>query len=255
MPKYRYRQKLADYRPILILLLAFVVLAALYFTSQIRMPPTTTTTTTTTTVVTTTTLPATTTTTITLQPAKGTLIIALKDVVHKIPGGTVIHSLNLTISNISIHRAGQTEEENETANETTDEAANETGQWFSVFSGRKSLDLLKYTDVHAIVGEAELDEGKYTQIRLSIPEANITITNAYLYIYRNKTYPMIIPSKELKLVNPFTIEAGKTSVLTLDFDVEQSVTRTADGYMLKPVVKILEETLEAGERPANAVVV
>jgi predicted GH43/DUF377 family glycosyl hydrolase len=68
----------------------------------------------------------------------------------------------------------------------------------------------------------------------------------------NKTYPLKVPSKELKLVHNFNIEQNKTSVLTLDFDLEQSLKKTDQGYILSPTVKILEESLEPGQKPTNS---
>jgi len=167
----------------------------------------------------------------------GTLIVALKDVQHKLPTIGTVTALDLTISSIKVHKANESNE-----------------SWITVFEGSKEIDLLLYTDVIAIVGEEELEVGKYTQIRLEIENASINITNPLIGIYKNKTYPMSIPSKELKLIHPFTVEENKTLVLTLDFDVEKSIIRAPE-YMLKPVIKILEESLEEEERPENSVIV
>jgi len=177
----------------------------------------------------------------------GMLVIALKDEQHNIPGGTTILNLTLRIDGITAHYVETTEGYNETGNET--------GKWITVSTEPKTLDLLQYTDVLAIVGEKELDAGKYTQLRLNITEANITIKNSFFYIYTSKTYQMEIPSEELKLINQFTVDSARTTVLTLDFDVENSVTHTADGYLLKPVVKMTEEKMEHEKRPSNSTIV
>jgi len=180
------------------------------------------------------------TTTTTSLPAKGGLIIAVKDVSHKLPRIGTVYALNLTINSVEVHFVG--------ANE------NATGQWIVLFSGEKTLDLLQYTDVIAIISEQELTPGKYTQIRLNLSDSTIKIYNLAMYIY-NKTFPLKVPSKELKLIHNFNIEQNKTVVLTLDFDVEQSVEKIGLDYTLRPTVKILEQSLPKGQKPTNSTMV
>jgi len=247
---YKFKTFVLKFKLFLATLLALAIITIpIYIVSQsVYKQPTTTTTLRTTTTTTTTTLPITlpTTTTLPLQQT-GELVIALKDEEHKIAGGTTVLNLSLTVSDVMVHLVQQ--EGNE---------SNETGKWIKISDQPKTLDLLRYTDVIAIIAEKELDAGKYTQIRLNITDANITIKNVYFKIYTSKTYPMIIPSNELKLVHPFTITAGKATVLTLDFDVEQSISLGVEGekrYILRPVVKILEESLARGERPENSEII
>lgn len=194
---------------------------------SLKPQPTTTTTLQTTTTVTTTT---------TIQPKiiTGRIIIAVKD--YKLPGGTTILNISMKIGNITVHYVNES-------------------RWIVVSSDMKTIQLLNYTNITAIIGQSEMETGKYTQIRLYITEANITIKNTLLKIYTGKTYPMVVPSKELKVVHQFNIEGNKTTVLTLDFDVENSVTHTADGYMLRPVVKVYEQRLEYGRVPENAKII
>jgi len=223
---------------IAILAVAVVLLAT--FSTQISITP-----------VTTTTVPAAFTTTTTV-PSTGTLLISVKDVKQKLAGLGQATSLILTINSIQVHKTGTN---------STDENVTAEG-WITIFSGSKTFDLLDYTDVKAILGEVELEPGKYTQIRMYIDSATINITNTEMSV-KNRKYPMTIagsgnlevPSKVLKLNHPFDIEEGKTLSLTLDFDVPNSVSRGGIGvYFLKPVINILEEKLEKGEKPANSVV-
>jgi len=243
--KYRYKPKhqfniRSDFKPNYKLLaaLCIIIIFALYFlfSSQFQQP---TTTTTTTTAVTT-----------TILPSKEKLIVAAKDAREKLVGLGYATSLNLTISSIQIH----------TTSNTTEDSNITAAGWITVFEGTKAFDLLEYTDALAIIGEKELDAGKYTQIRLYISDAKIKIYDLGRNI-SNKTYPMEIPSKVLKLVNPFTIEQNKTTVLTLDFDVPSSVpSREAVAgigmaYKLTPVVKVSETKIEAGTLPQNSTIV
>jgi len=157
----------------------------------------------------------------------GTLIVALKDEDHKIPGGTVVKSLNFTITAIDIH-----------ANRT---AENETSeQWVQLLDGQKTLDLLKYTTTFAKVAEKEIDTGQYDKIRLKLSNGSIAITNALLYIYNPRVYNLILPN-ETASVNTLNMLSGETLTLILDFDIENSVTHTADGYVMNPIIKFSEQ--------------
>jgi len=243
--KYKYKQKRQfnissafklNYK--LLAVLCVIVLLSIYFlfSSQYQQP---TTTTTTTTAVTT-----------TILPSKEKLIVAAKDAREKLVGFGYATSLNLTISSIQIH----------TANDSSEDSNITVAGWTTIFEGTKTFDLLEYTDASAIIGEKELDAGKYTQIRLYISDANIKIYDIWRNI-SNKTYPMEIPNKVLKLASPFTIEQNKTTVLMLDFDVPSSVPSRESiagigmTYKLTPVVKVSETKIEAGTLPENSTVV
>lgn len=188
---------------------------------------------------------------------KGELVIAARDVQYKLTGGYTVTGLNLTIKSIQIH---------ETETNDTDENITAEG-WITIFNGTKTFDLIDYSeDVIALLGEKELDPGRYTQIRLYISEADVKIYNINVDIY-NKTYDAKVPSKVLKLIHPFTIEENKTLILTLDFDVVESfcdgpVCRQRGEWVFRPTLKtdvgpfhdgILEERLEKGQRPEKAV--
>ena len=71
-----------------------------------------------------------------------------------------------------------------------------------------------------ILGSEELSVGMYTQIRLYINDANVTIDGA--------VYDLDIPSKTIKLVRGFWILPDKTTTLTLDFDAKESVHKTGN---------------------------
>jgi len=169
----------------------------------------------------------------------GELIVAVKDVPQKLQQIGTIYSLYLTVNSVEAHFVGQ------------NETGNSTGEWVVLFSGNKTFDLLQYSNISAIVGDEQLATGKYTQIRLNLSDSSIKIYNLYMSIF-NKTYPLRVPSKELKLIHNFYIEQNKTVVLTLDFDVGQSVGKEGLNYILRPTVKILEEGLPKGQKPVNS---
>lgn len=226
-------KKLLDYKILGIIIVIVIIAGIVLFSPQITQItlPTTTTPSPTPTVTTPSPTP-----TPTTPPAPviatGDLIIAVKDVKQKVAGLGYCNALTLTVDSLEIHKTG--------------------GAWITISNDTKTFDLIKYTDIVGIIGEKTLDEGKYTQIRMNIVNATVKIYNAAGGVY-NKTYPMVIPSNELKVVHPFNMTADKTLALTIDFDVPNTVSRTAEGYTLKPVVTVTEETLEKGEKPTNSV--
>jgi hypothetical protein len=88
-----------------------------------------------------------------------------------------------------------------------------------------------------------------------IGSSNINLTNTFTQFY-NKIYPLVIPSSELKLIHPFTIEANKSLLITLDFDVDKAVTRTGDGhYKMDPTIglNISDKSVAKGQKPEGTV--
>ncbi len=234
--KYKYRTKKKWNSRLIVsvvalLLLSLLSLYALFYPTEQQPTATTTTTTTTTTTV----LPT--------QAELGRLLVAVKDVQYHLPGGNVVLNISMKIGNITAHHVPDSE-----ANETE-------GEWILVSSDVNTIELLEYTDIIAIIGENVMVPGKYTQIRMYIIEANVTVKNTIFGIYTGKVYPMIVPSNELKTAHQFSIDADKTTVVTIDFDVEKSVSRTADGYMLKPVVKVTDESIGYDEQLENSEVI
>ena len=146
-------------------------------------------------------------------------------------------------------RTGLTSEEIarvlELKNQTIEaEESDETGVlssesgWLTVFEGSRTFNLLDFTgNVAGILGNATLQSGRYQEIRLFISSASITVDGM--------SYPLEITSGKignsvLKLVEGFQVEANKTTLLVLDFDVDQSVRRENDGYRLRSTIKIEE---------------
>jgi hypothetical protein len=234
--KYKFQEKSTP-RYVWFLIFILVLIAVFGFLSgqQIKITPPLTTTTSTFT-----------TTTPSPPLAIGDLIIAVKDVAQRVPRIGVVTALDITITKIEIHKAG----ENET---------NDTIGWSTIFEGTKTLDLIQFTDVVAIIGQKELEPGKYTQIRLILSNCSIKIYDAITPIY-NKTFQLEVPSKELKLIHPFEVQANKTLVLTLDFDVPNSLDKdnVNKKYILKPTdktVEILEESLAKGQKPEKSKII
>lgn len=143
-----------------------------------------------------------------------------------------IYSVNLTV----------TDDNNTTAWDKTsayigqEENDNESG-WLTIVNESQTFDLVALQNVTKLLGEKNLTVGKYTQIRLTIESAVITINTSGVI----EKHTLQVPSDKIKLIHPFTILKNETTVLTIDFDVNKSVHQTGNGkFMLKPTIKIIE---------------
>lgn len=132
----------------------------------------------------------------------------------------------VTISNVEVHLVPGS------VNISEDENAS-TG-WFTIVEGPVQYDLIALKDIKEVLGSKKLTAGKYTQIRLSVDEAIVTIDEV--------EYNLNIPSKEIKLTHGFNIVKGETTTLTLDFDAAESIKSTGkDNYVMNPTIKIIQE--------------
>jgi hypothetical protein len=111
------------------------------------------------------------------------------------------------------------------------------GGWITINNQPGTYNLLELTNgVTAVLGEAMLDAGKYTQIRLLIGEGSNVVLDG-------QQYNLFIPSgiqTGLKLVQAFEIEPDYTYELLLDFDAHRSVRRVGQSheFILQPAYRL-----------------
>ena len=167
-----------------------------------------------------------------IAPGKGILKIYLTDA----PGDYL--EVNITISKIEAHIAGEGDEDWEVLKEW------DVGDELEV-------DLKKLDDVSILLASLELEPNKYTQLRLFLKDDE---EDAWLILNDSDStqeVPLVIPSvyqTGIKLIHPFEIVEGMITKLTIDFDAEKSVVKTGDGeYKLKPVIKVTSETYSVGD--------
>jgi hypothetical protein len=109
--------------------------------------------------------------------------------------------------------------------------------WITINNESRSFDLLKLTNgVTAVLGEATLDAGRYTEIRLMIG-------NGSNVVMEGEPYSLQIPSgiqTGLKLVQTFEIEPDYTYELLFDLDAHRSVHQVglSDVYILQPAYRL-----------------
>ena len=143
-----------------------------------------------------------------------------------------VSSAVVYLTEIEVHRAASN-----TASDNT--TLDDTGGWIPVIDVATSFDLMEVVNgVEAILGSANVMAGKYTQIRMTVDRVEVITTDG-------DNFTAEVPSGKLKIVRPFEIGGGETTVLTLDFDGERSLVVTGSGrFFFKPVVKLLIEHKE-----------
>ena len=149
--------------------------------------------------------------------ATGTLVIRITDAK---PQDRTVTEVNILVERIDVHLAGDADTDN--------------GSWINVFEGSYETDLLELAGVTDTIGSKEVPAGKYTQIRIQASGVSATVNDV-------ETVPLEIPSNELKMINvpDFDVAEDSTTVLTIDFDIEQSMfTHAADKIILQPVIKL-----------------
>ena len=151
-----------------------------------------------------------------INTEKGTLLLKITDA----PGDLNISEALVTISYVEVHIAAG--------------GNNSSAEWFTVINESQQFDLILLENVTDILGSEILEAGIYTQIRLHVDEALVTIDDVQ--------YNLEIPSKTVKLVHQFVIVPNNTTTLILDFDVQESVHKTgSDKYILHPTIKVIQE--------------
>jgi hypothetical protein len=167
--------------------------------------------------------------------APGTLQVLLTDA----PGD--YEAVMIDIREVRVHRSSDADDE-------------ESG-WITISDERKKVDLLELTNGNKeLLGEAELEPGTYSQIRLILGDENELVING-------TSHHLTTPSAQqsgLKLNVNAEIESNSTYTLLLDFDASRSIVKAGNSgkYLLKPVIRtvnLAETGAIAGEiEPAEA---
>ncbi|HLC69288.1 MAG TPA: DUF4382 domain-containing protein [Candidatus Bilamarchaeaceae archaeon] len=146
---------------------------------------------------------------------------------------------NTTIGNTTM---GNTTLDNSTMDNTTldnmtmtDTPVLPCAGWSTVVDEEQTFELLSLENVTALLGNATLAPGHYTQIRLYVTEASATIDG--------EEQELEIPSDMVKLIHPFDITSGETTTLTLDFDARESIHAAGRSgrYSMRPTIRLVVE--------------
>ncbi len=123
----------------------------------------------------------------------------------------------------------------------------EEGGWFSILPNTlpeadRTFDLLELVNgVFATLGEVELEAGTYTQIRIMLERATLTVDGM--------EQDLFIPSGDqtgIKLTGTINIDPNVITEITVDFDVAQSLHESPPGsgsYILRPTIRLVQTVL------------
>ena len=173
--------------------------------------------------------------------AVGSLEMRLADISPTSPGlgalasGSELHlpgveAITVIFSGVEVHRSAN--------------AGNNDAGWVEVLDrslpvAQRSFDLLEVANGNfEVLGLTTLAAGTYQQVRIVIQDATITING--------EASPLWISSGSqtgLKLNHTFTVVDGQPTILTLDFDAEQSLKEEPSGsgnFFLIPVIGVVQ---------------
>jgi hypothetical protein len=164
----------------------------------------------------------------------GTLRIALTDA-----PACGFDEVNVTVERVRVHKSMS--------------AGEGDGGWTDmVLNPVRKVDLLSLQNgILVDLGQATLPAGQYTQMRLMLSPNGSSAPANYVVPTNGGMMPVAMdtPSAQqsgLKLIHGFTIEAGKTTALVLDFDACKSIVKRGNGsFGLKPVIHVMPMTLTA----------
>lgn len=148
-------------------------------------------------------------------PGTGTLKLNLVD------SPAAYDAVIVQVDSVQVHAAGE----------------DSTSGWRTVSSNAGEWDLLTLRNgLSALLADAQLPAGHYTQIRLRLGDGNRVVVDGV-------EHDLEVPSGArtgLKLNHEFTIEDGVLTEITLDFDANRSVHETGNGrWMLRPVIRAM----------------
>jgi Domain of unknown function (DUF4382) len=126
--------------------------------------------------------------------------------------------VNVTFGKVDIHAA---------------DAANESG-WISLHVASGSIDLAAPGNLTDVLALDKVAAEKYTQIRIVVMQA-IGVTAAGVRV--NLTIP---DGGILKTATPFTLPAGGSVTVTLDFDLANSIHDVGGQWSFQPVLGAIE---------------
>ena len=174
----------------------------------------------------------------------GTLSLSLSDATTD-----DYQAVYITIAEVSVHKAGDDESEES-------EEENDVESWLTVATPNQTYNLLELVNGFTEpLGEAELESGDYTQMRLLLgedPDAELNLLDEahpypnYVIDSSNGYQELDVPSgyqSGIKIVQGFEITEGQTKALILDFDASKSIISAGNSgkLKLKPTIKVVDE--------------
>ena len=159
---------------------------------------------------------------------EGTIEIRVTD-----PPPPGVKTANVTLTKIEVHKS-VTEQEMEQGQSDDDDQVPEQdeGKWIIIIENEVTFNLFEIIEEAEILGSDVVTAGKYTQIRMEVVQVEGLTSD-------DTPYTATVPSGILKIVRPFEVKDGGTTILTVDFDGDKSLVETGKGkFLFKPVVRL-----------------
>jgi hypothetical protein len=159
--------------------------------------------------------------------------------IYLVDSPAAYEAVNIVVNSVEVHKS--------------DIGGSDSG-WVVINDQPTMYNLLELRNgVTAVLGDAELHSGHYTQLRLIIDQGSHVIVDG-------TTFDLYIPSADtsgFKFTHAFTIEENKVYELTADFEVKRSVFLTGNTrYTLQPtlrlVPKVISGTISGNVFPLDA---
>lgn len=129
------------------------------------------------------------------------------------------NKIEVTFSKGAIHRS-----------ESAD--PNATSGWITIVNTTRTVDLLALhrNNTAAALGFAEVDAGKYQQMRLFVDKVEGTDKNG-------TKVPMTVPSGVIKIKVHFEVKGGDNQTIELEIDLNKSVNCNKQGCKFSPSLR------------------
>lgn len=139
--------------------------------------------------------------------------------------------LNVTFSSVMVHQADYDYLNDSDENETDDDC----GVWINITLEQQTIDLKAYVNISALLASGNISTGRYTQVRIVVDSVTGVRTDG-------TQVEFTVPSGELKIIKMFTIEKDETTRLTVDIDLDKSITEASGSWIFKPVLGSIVES-------------
>lgn len=149
--------------------------------------------------------------------------------------------IHVLFTKIEVHAA---------SDDSDDNATDDDSGWITVYENATGtdLDLLQASDPNQafFLGEANLSEGRYTQIR-------VHTDSAYGIDHDGERIDFALAPTPLKIVRSFEINATMETRIVLDFDLDRALVQQGpNGWRMTPVIgKTLVEEVDNDESGAD----
>ena len=139
--------------------------------------------------------------------ATGTVVVLVRD------APTDWAHVNVTFSEVRIHRANAAEEDG----------------WIALTMAGTTVDLLSLQDVAEVLAIDRVPTGRYTQVRIVVTAVEGVFANC-------GTLSLRVPDGIIKIVTPFDVPFADTASVTIDFDLSQSIHEANGEWVFRPVL-------------------